>query len=445
MFSRTSGLLAFRRASLVVVARFASAMAGFVVLWLASRRIEYEEVGNIALGLSLATFLALVARGGLDNVVVREVAGGRIKAMDQRVQVLRLFTRVAIRSFFVTSLAILIILSFFELAWWDGSRTLMVGLLILSVPAQSILILIGNWIRASGRPLQAVSLQWLAPWIVAIIIIILLPLQFPSSMLSGAISASFFVAVIAAALLLNWHLPSSSRESLVAPPLGTDPIKKWQINWQLLTSASMKQGAMLLPLIVLSLVAAEQVVSSFALIIRLFSIVTMVQVSTNLLAAPELAFALSEAKKPKVESIARSWSLVTIFLGLPVLTTLAVSGNWILVAFGSAEGIGKSVLVTFTLGYIISIITGSVGQLMLMAHMDKQVLVIDSFSLVSTLLILIWVFVTASELGAALALATALTVQNIGYFLFVVFRMDFVPVPWLPRKGESTEIKLGFT
>ena len=163
-------------------------------------------------------------------------------------------------------------------------------------------------------------------------------------------------------------------------------------------------------------------------------------ISVNSIAAPKFA-ALYQRGDMEGLALTARWS--TKLLGLLTLPLFAVFlgfSSFVMSLFGPEfVGLGSPVLVIFTLGQAVNILTGPVSYLLMMTGFEKDIrnATVIAFALCA---LSIWpLIVEYGVSGAAISVAGSMAVMNILGAIFVRLRLGFFTLPLLPYRKSGVK------
>ncbi|MEM9996345.1 MAG: oligosaccharide flippase family protein [Bacteroidota bacterium] len=189
-----------------------------------------------------------------------------------------------------------------------------------------------------------------------------------------------------------------------------------------------------LPVLLLGALATSAETGILAIAVRVITLAGFVLMAINVMAAPQFAALVHQRQAVELARLVRRTSMLTTVLAIPLLIALLAVPHLILGLFGEAFLEGTAVLRVLAVGYVINLVTGSVGTLLVMSGHERSM---QTFTVISTALLAVGCVVlipALGGLGAALATSAAMALQNIlaAWWVWRTFRINplfFLPTP----------------
>ncbi|WP_282150314.1 oligosaccharide flippase family protein [Vibrio diabolicus] len=408
---------------------FASSLSMLMGIVLA-RLLGPEEFGRYSFILSLIAIAVIPTIAGMPQLIIREVANAQL---DKRWGELKGILRWAIG--YIVSISIVVILGLIcaiELKWItsDIGNLLWVGLLL--VPIRGLLSRQNALLNGLRHPVlaqlpQSVLISILALSIVGFLYLsgkrldayILLQVQVISGLISLVISIYFIF------LKTPKEVLCSSAEYKV---------KQWHktlLPFSLLTIIGTMNNE--LASIFLGFYGMESSIAYFKVAMQGVAILALGQTAVNAISAPNIARQYKAGDMNGVQNtISQSVQLSALF-SIPICLVLIFFGERIIdVLFGSDYSQASGLLTILCLGYIVNVLSGSVGLILQMTGNEKRSLLALIFSFILGLVLLIILIPKYQEYGAAISVSISMIVWNV-IMAIQVYKITNLR-PWLTVK-----------
>lgn len=172
-------------------------------------------------------------------------------------------------------------------------------------------------------------------------------------------------------------------------------------------------------------------VGVYGLAKRIAALTAFILVAINSIVAPKFSKLYAQGKIEELKSVAQNSMKLLALFAFPAVGFLTIFAPQIMSLIGKDFEGGYIVLIILALGQFVNVLTGSVGFLLMMTGFEKEMtanIVIVSFVTAGLYFFLI---PTYGIIGAAIASAFGLAVQNIVAFILVKVKLGFWVVPKL--------------
>lgn len=402
---------------------------------LVARRLGPEGAGLYFLAVTIATIASVVGRLGLDALVVRRVAAARAAARNDE---LAATARAALRLATCGS-ALMALLLFASSGLIERHALRLEGLgsvlrwTALAVVPISLLMVTGELLRGLARAGLSQLVQVGLPPAATLVCLALAGQLFgwrpPQA--AGAYAAGSAVAALLACC--SWRASTSWLRS--APTRGVLRELARQAR-PFLVVALMTLALPWISTLSLALVGDSQGIGIFSVAYRAATLTSFVLIAVNCVAAPRFAALAAAGQHAELARNARQATLLMALCALPLLLVFWLFPARIMGLFGQGFEQGARCLAILATGQFVNVLTGSVGQLLLMSGHERAMrgnLLLAV--LLSIVLHTLWVPSLGAE-GAALASATTLAVLNLSSLLLVRRHLSIDVLP-LPRALRS--------
>ncbi len=161
---------------------------------------------------------------------------------------------------------------------------------------------------------------------------------------------------------------------------------------------------------------------------RIASLTNFPLMIVNMVAAPRYARLWIEGNISDIHYLAKLSTRCCLGLAVPLVAAMLIWPEYIMGIFGHGYQQGAILLSIMALGQFINVVTGSVGFLLKMTGHEKDFWRITFFVGPLTLILSYFLIRTFGVVGAAIAMAVGLSVQNIGALYMVKKRLGFWPL-----------------
>ncbi len=414
------------KTGLAAAVKAGAAFIAFFMTITITRLLGAEQAGLFLLALSILSFGSVFLRLGLDSVVVRFIGSSQgnlrsISALSTGLIWSTLAT-LAITILFLFGADILSVYVFTKPKFEN-----VLSIMILALPFMVVFMLLGFGFQAFYRVIAATFFQNFG---LSSLFLVFFGIVYSLNMhkeLTATYFAYFYVTaaivVCIIALLMwnrqikgNWGRLKFKDEELWANSsnLWVASIMNLTVQW----SGILIAGAMLPSADIAYLSAA----------LRTAMLASFVLTVVNMVVAPRYALLWKQNKLDEIQKLARWSTRGMILLVLPIITLMLVIPNIIMGFFGDEFVVAGNLLSILALGQFIGVASGSVGYLLNMSGHERDFRRVTMFSGPITI-ILSYVFILQwGVLGAAIATAIGMSLQNIGALFMVRKRLGFWPV-----------------
>lgn len=360
-----------RGASRAFTARVAGAGLAFALGVALTRALGPAGAGVYFFAVTVATIGSVVGRLGLDQLVVRRVAGafaagdhGRVLATS------RLGLEIAVAG--SAAVAVLLFLAAPELEAHvfrlEGLASALRGVSFAVVPL-SLVMLRGELLRGLNRTGVSQLVQVALPAAATLLFLALAfslfgarPAAAAGAYAAGAAASALIAGLLwrrATALLACVEPPGEARElARAALPFLAVSLLALALSW--------------ISTLALALDGDDAGIGIFSVAYRTATLTSFVLVAVNAAAAPRFAALVARGELIALGRAARQAMLFTTAFALPFLILAWVFPERIMALFGPGFASGGRALAILATGQFVNVLTGSVGELLLMSGHEKS-------------------------------------------------------------------------
>jgi O-antigen/teichoic acid export membrane protein len=403
-------------------------LVSFAVNVVLARLLGADGTGVYYLALSVITFVSVLSRFGLDPVVLRIAAGDWASNRQNRIRGLLQ------RALLVPALGSLLLLVT-VMAVADAVATGVFGEPRLGTPLRVMVwaifpfaggALVGEALKAINKVNHGIALQNILTPLCTIFGALLLVPTFGVAGATLAFVASTIITLSVGAVLLARHTPG-----LHAP--GLEETEGWELPAvpQLLSVArpffAVTVTSALFILLGTALVGVwhdSREVGSFGVALRLAMLSTLIVTGINSFAAPAMARAYVKGHKAELAGLGRSSVSTALLLGVPVLAPMLLVPRQLMAIFGPEFAGDWPMLVFLAVGHMAYLAGGSSGYMLSMTAYETTERNLSVLALLVLTVGCVALIPPFGGVGAAAAMAVALTVRSGLTVLAVQRRLD---------------------
>lgn len=409
------------------IARGIAALGGLLLAVVLGRLYGPAGVGVFALAQSLYMGAGILARYGMNNALMRYVG------QDFQAGAITTYLRWALHKAGLLSLvaAVVIFLLRSHLGEWFEAETLP-GVLVgisFAIPAFTLAFVLGGFMKGIRKPATACLLENGSISLVACALVLGLNELWP---LVGIANAGWAFALAAWLVLVQgawqaWRWLRSQNLHETGDSVTQQEFATSSKAFFVLSLAQLMQQ-------VVSVLIAGWLLSNadlglFKAAERTALLINFILLVINAVLPPRFAALYRQENMAGLNTLARKGVLIGIWLAAPMLLLCLLVPQWVLGLFGPEFIQAENLLRIIALAQLINVATGSVGFLLNMTGHEK---LMRNIALSCNALGLSMFFILIpplGALGAALALALVLVLQNLTALLFVWRKLGIWMLP----------------
>ncbi len=416
---------------------------GFLLSLFLGRSLGTAGSGQFFKVFALITFLAILAKLGLDRTILRFASSYWAIEDWNKLKGLKQFaTRtVAIWSGLGSLLVFLMAPQIAEFVLNDLSLTPLVQIGSLALVTLGLVqngaealkgieqVQIGLFyssglVQSLFLAISAVAIWWLWP---------------ETSHPLELVMAAYSLAVILAALLVfnTWH--QKTKAFLGKAKADQTEKGEWQKSAKAMFWSSIFQQAMnWVPVLVLGYLATDSDVGLFEMAKRAAQLTAFFLIATNSVLGPRISTLYSKGEIHAIGPICQKVTGLVVLLSMPVFLAYFFFPSALMSLFGNGFTEGRHLLVVLTIGQLVNVVMGPVGFILMMTGRERKMRNIIAMSFGILALVLVISTGSHGAYGAAWALTGSLVFQNIAaaWAVWREFQIITLPVVGsLKRKG----------
>ncbi len=404
----------------------AAAFIAFFMTAAITRVLGAEDSGLFLLAVSILAFASVFFRLGLDNVVLRLISASKggakaIGAMSSGLMLSLVF------GLLVTLLVFLNAETIARTVFTKPEFAPVLSIMIWALPLMLVFTLLSFGFQANYRVIAATWFQNLGLSSLFLLLFAVAFFFFDNSILDLEHVSLFYLGSAAFTCLLAlvlWHRQVKGNWGTINfkdKPLWSSAANLWAASSMTLMvqwSGVLIAGAFVSSTDIAYLSAAQRTA-------MLTSFVLMV---VNMVVAPRYARLWQEKNKKEIQRLALWSTRGMILLATPIVAAMMIFPEFIMGLFGAGFEEAALLLSIMAIGQFINVATGSVGYLLTMSGHEKDFRRVTFFSGPLTIILSFALINEYGVLGAAIATAVGLSVQNLIALIMVRKRLGFWPI-----------------
>lgn len=412
-----------------VIAGATKAAAAFIAFFMTAavtRTLGAEESGLFLLAITILAFLGVFFRLGLDNVVLRLISAGQGSPKSIGAMSTGLITSLAI-GLLATLLVFLnadVIANFvFSKPEFEPVLSTMIWVL----PLMLVYMLLSFGFQAFYRVVAATWFQNLGLSSLFLLLFILVHAFSDSSILNLENATLFYLCSAAFTCLLAlvlWHRQIKGN-------WGTINIKDkplWSSASNLWAASTMSLAVQWSGVLIAAVFVSSADIAYLSAAQRTAMLTSFVLMVVNMVVAPRYARLWQENKINEIQRLAKWSTRGMVMLAAPIVAAMIFLPELIMGLFGDEFKVAGNLLAIMAIGQFINVATGSVGYLLNMSGHERDFRRVTFFSGPLTVVLSFILIDQYGVLGAAIATAVGLSLQNILALFMVRKRLGFWPI-----------------
>jgi O-antigen/teichoic acid export membrane protein len=423
-----------RGASIAAVLKALAALLAFGLSVVLGRALGAEAAGIYFLALTTATIAATIGRAGLDSALLRYVAA--YASADNWTDVRRVYRSAVTISVTCSCLiAVVLYLAADPLAsavFSDARLADPIRVVAVAVVPLSLGVLISQALLGVSRIRDSILVFSILPPAVGLAGTWLLA---PQWQVNGAIVA--YGIGVTAAVFYGW---AAWRRAVAGRPTAQQSPPGESLNRMLLSSSTPLLIGTLMQLVMqlsgtfmLGIWSDNADVSQFAVALRTAALIGFALLAVKTIAQPKFAELYASGDMKTLAATSQKSTLLMTACSAPVFLVFVIAPEFVMSAFGSDFSGGARTLQILSVGQFVNVATGAVGVLLVMTGHEHQFRNIQVITAALVLALNVVLIPTHGAVGAAIAAASALIVQNIlfGYFVWTKLGILTIIPRWL--------------
>lgn len=413
--------------------RLTGALLQFAFNVLLARLLGARGVGLYSLALSISTLCSCLSRWGMDQAVIKICA---IKADQNLWSDVKLSVSKGCRF-------IMLVGGVISVAVWlaapmlatrvfnDADLVFPIRFMSLSIVPFSLLNLIAEALRGLKKILHSTFLQAVCVPLFSGILFVAASLA--KITITGALFA-YLTATIITTFIGIWvwkrALPSDERMTIPGCMSIRDIlVLSIPMGWATVMVMIMGMAGS----IVLGIFGTSEEIGIYSAALRLSMLMTIALLAVNSITAPKFAALYNSQALHDLEKLAQRANILMLLIASPLLLLYFTFPSLVMGIFGNEFRQGGVILRVLTIGQTFTLITGSVGNLLLMTRYENVMKWINVTAALSNIFLSFLLVPFWGGLGAAWAHAISLILLNIFAFFSVWKLLQLSAMPFWKR------------
>lgn len=390
--------------------------------------------GLYYLALSFTSVAVMISRFGLDNTLVRFSAAHAVKEEWSAVKGLyyRAMMLSSLAAIVVTGVTWFLAPLLAERAFSQPELTPYIQLMALSIFPTSLLTLYAQLLTGVKKTSQAVAVQLVLPQAATLLLTVAFV---PFWGLSGAVWAYTAGALVTLVLSYVWWRGATYRhiKDVQATFALRDMLQSSiPLFWQSLFLLVPKWASTWM----LGIWATSADVGVFSVASRTAFLISFILVAVNSASSPRFSEMFAKGDIQGVGRLARDTALIMAVFSAPILVFLLIFPGWVMSWYGPEFRSGGLALAILAIGQYVNTSSGSVQRVLMMCGYEHLMRNVAAFCAVLVLILNFVLIPPYGVVGAAIASAVTLSVQNLLVAFLVRQKMGIwtLPFVYLARK-----------
>ncbi len=402
------------------------ASAAFIAFFMTAsvtRIVGAEQAGLFLLAFSILSFSAVFFRLGLDNVLLRVLSAAKDGPSFEVMSTGIIWSVLAASLFSILVFinAELIATKIFSKPSFAGVLSIMIWVL----PCMVVFQLISVGFQASYKVITVIWFQNLG------ISTIFLLTFFGAFLYIDELNAVVISAIYLFSGLIIFMLSISLWNKHINGRWGDIRIKNselWGSSSNLWAASSMVLLVQWSGILIAGVYATSAEVAYLSAAQRTATLTSFILIVVNMVVAPRYALLWQENKISEIKKLSRWSTRGMIVLALPLVAVMTFIPGPIMGLFGDEFLVAGNLLSIMAIGQFINVATGSVGYLLTMSGHEKDYRRVTFFAGPLTVILSYFLILEYGVLGAAIATAIGLSLQNLLALAMVRKRLGFWPI-----------------
>jgi len=410
----------FRGSGVALVLRAVGAGLAFLLNIVIGRLLGAEGAGLYFLALSVTSIMAVIAKLGLDNTLLRFIASGR--AHNDWGQVKGVFNtgmRIAgITSFAAAGVILLMAPWIADSVFSEPDLTAPLRWMSVGIFSFAMMTLLAESLKGLKRIRDAMLVSGVIYPAVALVII--WPLVGIIGASGAALAYAFGTGVGAVIGLLMWKRATRMKGSATE----FDKSVLWASARPLWLMSIINRAVLpWAPLFLLGVWSTAEDVGIFGAATRVALLVSFFLMAVNTVIAPKFAELYAVDDIEAIGRLSRIFALLTTVATGPLFLLLILEGDTVMGLFGPEFSKGGAALAILAIGQIVNTASGSVAYLLMMTGNEKDVMIASVYSVLTLVFAGMFLIPQMGLMGAAITAAISVVVMNVVGVIYVRLRM----------------------
>ena len=403
-FFSTKIFFFLKKTFVVSLFKFLSAITSYFLFILVARKFGANESGVFFLALSIITFLSVVGRFGLDNLLLKKISIFFVS--NDNVKTIHLISKILLLVLF---LDMILIFSLFYLLDLFLNKKEIINSLKIMLPIImffNLNFMIAIYHQATKKIfLSIIIINFLSNFI-ALLFILFKDFNNISDFIIY-FTISNFLALIIALIILSI---TKSSEIIIFKKLSFSLLKD---SFSYYSYIVMTQLNLWIGTFIIGYYETSQNVAYFSSAQRSSMIIILILASINTITASKFANLIHLKSKKILSEYIYIATRSSVLISLPIILIFLLFPEFVLSFFGEDFTSGSNVLQIFAIGQLFNVFTGPVGNILSMSPYVNYLKKITIFTLFFSGIITILLVKSYGIIGGAIGFSVGIIVQNL--------------------------------
>ena len=400
-----------------LVFKFLGMLAGFLFMFIGTKRYGAENWGVFALCLGLLNISSILSRLGIDLALVKMIAVNAKSNINSRAMYITCLKLVFFTSIFF-SIFLFIYSEFLAISIFNNYK-LSYPLKILSflVLPFSLTVVNAQTLRGFKSISSSVFLQHASRFLFSLLLLVIID-YFDIFNNDYTLIFSYSIAVFITMFLSFKIIRKYDIHSVIVNKVDANAILKISIPMMFASSVVMLINW--IDTIMLGVFMNEDKVGIYNVVIKIAMLSNIILFSVNAIMAPKISASYNSLNMSVYRSLVKKSIIYIFVLTLPIILLIGLFSSNILQFFGDGFVFAKSTLLILLFGQMIASLSGSGGIILLMTGRQDILKNIMLFALLINVLLNIVLIPIYGIMGAAISSFTSIIFWNIFCLLYVL-------------------------
>jgi O-antigen/teichoic acid export membrane protein len=418
-----------KRAGAAFLLKNIGTLLSFAFNIILGRLLGAHGSGLYYLALSFTSVAVMISRFGLDNTLVRFSAAHASQQEWSAVKGLyyRAMTLSSLVAVLVTGVTWFSAPFLAERVFSQSELTPYIQLMSLSIFPTSLLTLYSQLLTGVKKTSQAVAVQLVLPQAATLLLTLALV---PVWGLAGAVWGYTIGALVTLVFSYVWWREATFQHIKDVQPVFAlrDMLQSsLPLFWQSLFLLVPKWASTWM----LGIWATSADVGIFSVASRTAFLISFILVAVNSASSPRFSEMFAKGDIQGVGRLARDTAMLMALFAAPILVFLLVFPGWVMSWYGPEFRSGALALVILALGQYVNTSSGSVQRVLMMCGYEHLMRNVAAFCAVLVLVLNVLLIPPYGVVGAAVASAVTLSVQNLLVAFLVRQKMGIWTLPFV--------------
>ncbi|UZJ38141.1 flippase [Prosthecochloris sp. SCSIO W1103] len=418
-------------AAVALVLKVLGAGLTFLFNLVLARTLGAEGAGLYFLALTVTTIATVFGRLGLDNVLLRYVAANA--SIDDWRAVKGVYVKGMRLAFIASSLSAVAVFVFTptlaDEVFQKPELVIPMRWMSLAVVPITMLILYAEMLKGLKRIRDSLLVFGVGVPAFSLAALLLLGGNYG---VKGAVWAYASGAILTALLGVTLWRIAAPKLREISTSFRTNELLKSSIP--LFWVASLNMLTNWTATFALGIWGTKEDVGVFGMASRTAMLTSLILTSVNSISAPKFAELYKKKDMVALGATAKNTAKLMTLIASPLLILFLVVPQWFMGMFGEEFQKGGILLSILAIGQFVNVATGSVGYLLIMSGNEKLMRNNVIFIAIISIVLNVVLDPLYGALGAVVATAVPLAVQNLIAAYLVNYRLGIKTVSWLPYK-----------